>query len=229
MPNRVRLLKGYPAGTDGWIAIRRRRRPGQPANGKPAALDGRIRRMSHDDLTRLLGAAGQDPRAAARLYESVYQELRLLARANMRREGPGHTLQPTALVNEAYLRLLPSGGKWASRGHYFGAAARAMRRILVDHARARRAAKRGDGRMRVTFSDIDVAIEDPDVDVEALDEALERLRQVDPRLEQVVSLRYFAGMDIEQTAAALGISPATVKRDWTYARAWLHEQLRGAD
>lgn len=215
MPKRGRLLKG--------VQDRDRRGP-----GKPAGVDATIPRMSQDDLTRLLGAADQDPRAAARLYESVYQELRLLARASMRRESPGHTLQPTALVNEAYLRLLPSG-EWASRSHYFGAAARAMRRILVDHARARRAAKRGDGRMRVTFSDIDVAVEEPDVDVEALDEALERLQQVDPRLEQVVSLRYFAGMDIEQTAAALGVSPATVKRDWTYARAWLHEQLRGAD
>jgi RNA polymerase sigma-70 factor, ECF subfamily len=186
---------------------------------------GRIGGMTDGDITRLLEAAGQDAEAAARLYDAIYGELRQLARSSMRRESPGHTLQPTALVNEAYLRLLPSGHAWQNRSHYFGAAARAMRRILVDHARQRKAAKRGDGLQRVTFTDLNVAVTEPDVDVAALDEALERLGQLDPRLEQVVTLRYFAGLDIEQAALALGVSPATVKRDWTFARAWLHEQL----
>jgi RNA polymerase sigma-70 factor (ECF subfamily) len=180
-----------------------------------------------ENITRLLETAARDPRAAARLYDAVYNELQALARSSMRRESSGHTLQPTALVNEAYLRLLPGEGSgWQNRGHFFGAAAQAMRRILVDHARRRNAVKRGDGAIRVTFSDLNVDSEEADVDVEALDEALKQLRQEDERLEQVVTMRYFAGLSIEQTAAALGTSPATVKRDWNFARAWLFERLR---
>jgi len=180
------------------------------------------------DITRLLNAADDgDTLAAARLYELVYGELKLLAAANMRREASGHTLQPTALVNEAYLRLRPAEANWANRRHFFGAAAEAMRRILVDHARRKHAQKRGDGLERVTLADLDVATDAPDVDVLALDEALTALKTQDPRLEQVVSLRYFAGMGIEQVAAALGLSPATVKRDWTFARAWLAEHMTG--
>jgi len=181
-----------------------------------------------ENITRLLSTAARDPRSAARLYDAVYNELQALARSSMRRESSGHTLQPTALVNEAYLRLLPSGDGWENRGHFFGAAAQAMRRILVDHARRRNAAKRGDGAVRVTFSDLDIEAEEPGVDVEALDEALKQLKQEDERLEQVVTMRYFAGLSIEQTAAALGTSPATVKRDWNFARAWLYERLRGS-
>ena len=180
------------------------------------------------DITRLLNAADDgDTLAAARLYELVYGELKLLAAANMRREASGHTLQPTALVNEAYLRLRPAEANWANRRHFFGAAAEAMRRILVDHARRKHAQKRGDGLERVTLADLDVATDAPDVDVLALDEALTALKTQDPRLEQVVSLRYFAGMGIEQVAEALGLSPATVKRDWTFARAWLAEHMTG--
>jgi RNA polymerase sigma factor (TIGR02999 family) len=179
-----------------------------------------------EHITRLLDAAARDPRSAARLYDAVYNELQALARSSMRRESPGHTLQPTALVNEAYLRLLPGDEAWQNRGHFFGAAARAMRRILVDHARRRNAAKRGTGGARVTFTDIDIEAEQPDVDIEALDEALQQLKQQDERLEQVVTMRYFAGLSIEQTAAALDTSPATVKRDWNFARAWLFERLR---
>jgi RNA polymerase sigma factor (TIGR02999 family) len=185
--------------------------------------------VERENITRLLSTAARDPRSAARLYDAVYNELQALARSSMRRESSGHTLQPTALVNEAYLRLLPGGDGWQNRGHFFGAAAQAMRRILVDHARRRNAAKRGDGAVRVTFTDLDVGTEEPGIDVEALDEALTQLKQEDERLEQVVTMRYFAGLSIEQTAAALGTSPATVKRDWNFARAWLFERLRGND
>ena len=182
-----------------------------------------------ESITRLLTTAARDPRSAARLYDAVYNELQSLARASMKRESSGHTLQPTALVNEAYLRLLPGeGAGWQNRGHFFGAAAQAMRRILVDHARRRNAAKRGDGAIRVTFSDLNVEAEESSVDVEALDEALQQLKREDERLEQVVTMRYFAGLSIEQTAAALKTSPATVKRDWNFARAWLFERLRGS-
>jgi len=178
------------------------------------------------DITRLLNAADSgDALAASRLYDLVYGELKLLAAANMRRESSGHTLQPTALVNEAYLRLRPAEISWANRRHFFGAAAEAMRRILVDHARRRSAQKRGDGLERVTLADLDVAAPEPEIDVLALDEALTALKAEDPRLEQVVTLRYFAGMSIEQVAEALGLSPATVKRDWTFARAWLQEHM----
>ncbi|HSN70369.1 MAG TPA: sigma-70 family RNA polymerase sigma factor [Steroidobacteraceae bacterium] len=178
------------------------------------------------DITKLLNAAdGGDALAASRLYELVYSELKLLAAANMRREATGHTLQPTALVNEAYLRLRPAEVTWANRRHFFGAAAEAMRRILVDHARRKHAQKRGDGLERVTLSDVDVAAEDAGIDVLALDEALTALHAEDPRLAQVVTLRYFAGMGIEQVAEALELSPATVKRDWTFARAWLHDYM----
>lgn len=178
------------------------------------------------DITRLLNAADSgDALAASRLYDLVYGELKLLAAANMRRESSGHTLQPTALVNEAYLRLRPTEISWANRRHFFGAAAEAMRRILVDHARRKSAQKRGDGLERVTLADLDVAAPEPEIDVLALDEALTALKAEDPRLEQVVTLRYFAGMSIEQVAEALGLSPATVKRDWTFARAWLQEHM----
>lgn len=178
------------------------------------------------DITRLLNAADSgDALAASRLYDLVYGELKLLAAANMRRESSGHTLQPTALVNEAYLRLRPAEISWANRRHFFGAAAEAMRRILVDHARRKSAQKRGDGLERVTLADLDVAAPEPEIDVLALDEALIALKAEDPRLEQVVTLRYFAGMSIEQVAEALGLSPATVKRDWTFARAWLQEHM----
>jgi RNA polymerase sigma factor (TIGR02999 family) len=205
-------------------------RQGLAASARKARRGTTIAPMAErENITKLLSTAARDPRSAARLYDAVYNELQALARASMKRESSGHTLQPTALVNEAYLRLLPSGDNWQNRGHFFGAAAQAMRRILVDHARRRNAAKRGDGAVRVTFTDLDVEAEEPGVDVEALDEALKQLKQEDERLEQVVTMRYFAGLSIEQTAAALGTSPATVKRDWNFARAWLFERLRRSD
>lgn len=181
--------------------------------------------MNPGDLTLLLHAAGSGDREAyARLYEAVYAELRRVARANLRREAPGHTLQPTALVNEAYLRLAP-GAAWENRSHFFGAAAEAMRRILVDHARKRRSGKRGGDFERVTLYGVDVAADDCVVDVLAVDAALTELAASRPRLAQLVGLRCFAGMSIEEAAEALGISAATAKRDWAFARAWLVERL----
>jgi RNA polymerase sigma factor (TIGR02999 family) len=178
------------------------------------------------DLTRLLESV-RSGREGAReqLYEAVYRELRSMAGAQLFRERAGHTLQATALVNEAYLRLAPADESWESRGHFFGSAARAMRRILVDHARRHRASKRGGEARRVTFADLAIAAEEPDLDLLALDEALDTLGKEEPRLAEVVQLRYFAGLGIAETAAVLGTSPATVKRDWTYARAWLLERM----
>jgi RNA polymerase sigma factor (TIGR02999 family) len=182
--------------------------------------------MEPRDVTGLLTAAADDPAAAARLYEIVYAELRSLAATALRREFHAHTLQPTALVSEAYLRLAPSDG-WENRAHFFGAAAQAMRRVLVDYARHRNAAKRGDGAVRVTLTGLDLPAATQDVDVEALDDALRELRGEEPRAEQVVTLRYFAGLSVDETAEALAISPATVKRDWEFARSWLYARLQG--
>lgn len=148
----------------------------------------------------------------------------------MRREGEVHTLQPTALVNEAYLRLVDqSRVHWRNRAHFFGVAAQLMRRILVDHARARLAAKRGGGVSALSLGDIAFSEEyaggDGDVDVLALNDALERLAALDPDQARLVELRYFSGLNIEETAEALGVSPATVKREWAIARAWLRREM----
>lgn len=183
----------------------------------------------NNEVTRLLGAAGDgDRRALEQLYECVYGELREMAAAGMRRERGNHTLQPTALVNEVCLRLLPSGGQWQNRRHFFGAAAQAMRRILVDHARTKAAEKRGAGLERVTLADLDISAPEADLDLLAVNDALDRLAEQDARLAEVVNLRYFVGMSIEDTARALESSPATVKRDWQFARAWLIEQIETA-
>ena len=145
----------------------------------------------------------------------------------MRRQSPGHTLQTTALVHEAYLRLVDQTGvEWRSRAHFFGVAAKAMRSILIDHARARRAGKRGAGAARVTLDTArDVADKTPVVDVLELDEALQRLAALDPDKERLVELRYFGGLSIEDAAEVLDVSPATVKRQWNTARAWLRREL----
>jgi RNA polymerase sigma factor (TIGR02999 family) len=183
--------------------------------------------MTGGDVTRLLDAAGGgDQGALASLYQAVYDELRLLAESSMRKERAGHTLQPTALVNEAYLRLNPGAAQWQNRRHFFGAAAQAMRRILVDHARRKQAEKRGAGVERVTLADLDVSAPEDDLDVLAVNEALDQLAIADTRLAEVVSLRFFANMSIEDTARALDLSAATVKRDWTFARAWLCEHIQ---
>lgn len=184
--------------------------------------------MARGDVTRLLVAAESGDRAAFdALYRSVYDELRRIAQANMRREGRGHTLQPTALVNEAYLRLAPAGSNWANRRHFFGAAAEAMRRILVDHARKRLASKRGADYERVTLNgaDPDMPSSEQDMDVLQIDAALQQLRLESPRLADLVNLRFFAGLSIQDAAQALEISPATAKRDWAFARAWLQRHV----
>jgi RNA polymerase sigma factor (TIGR02999 family) len=165
--------------------------------------------------------------ASDRLIPLVYGELHDLAVHYMRAERGDHTLQPTALVHEAYLRLVDQRqASWQNRSHFFGIAAQAMRRILVDHARRKRAAKR-EGGERITLDESVAESPERSVDMLALDEALERLAALDPRQARVVELRYFGGLDIEQTAEAIGISPATVKRDWTFARAFLQREMDG--
>ncbi|MEO0649512.1 MAG: ECF-type sigma factor [Planctomycetota bacterium] len=160
----------------------------------------------------------------ALLLELAHAELRRMAEWEMRREAPGRTLQPTALVHEAYLRL---GGEvdWEGRAHFFGAAAQAMRRVLIDEARKRQAAKRGGGAERVSLSELVDGAEGDDLDLLALDEALDRLEAESPRLAEVVRLRYFVGLSVEATADLLGVAPVTVKRDWKYARAWLLSRM----
>lgn len=185
------------------------------------------------DMTQLLQAAGAgDSKASAELLPLVYEELRKLARARLAAEpggAVGMTLQPTALVHEAYLRLVgDSDVQWNSRGHFFGAAALAMRRILVDRARERSSLKRGGDRVRVDLGDDPAAIEPAPGEILALDSALERLASVNQRHADVVMLRYFAGLGVEETALALSISAATVKSDWKFARAWLKREIANA-
>jgi RNA polymerase sigma factor (TIGR02999 family) len=162
------------------------------------------------------------------LLPLVYQELRRLAASYLRRERPGNTLQPTALVNEAYLRLLKDRpDRWQNRAHFCAIAAHSMRQILIERARARGAQKRGGARARVTLDEALVAGGDRSIDLVALDEALERLAAFDPDQARLVELRFFGGLTVEETAAAMNISPATVKRHWTVARAWLARELEG--
>jgi RNA polymerase sigma factor (TIGR02999 family) len=189
-------------------------------------------------VTQLINlASGGDSRAAEELLPLVYDELRRLARARMAGEpagGAGQTLQPTALVHEAYMRLLGPQGeqlRWDGRAHFFGAAARAMRRILVERARSRKRLKRGGGAGRVPLDENAVAASTDDAgdDLLALESALDKLEALDRRKAEVVMLRYYAGLSIEQTAAALDVSPATVKNDWTFARAWLNREMTRED
>ena len=184
------------------------------------------------EVTRLLTAIDKgDPRAAEELLPLVYGELRRLARARMKEERAGHTLQATALVHEAYLRLVGDGAsRWDGKGHFFAAAAEAMRRILIDHARSRQALKRGGERNRVEVEEGQVAISSPCDKVDdllALDEALERFSQEDPEKAKLVKLLYFAGLTLGEAAAALGLSRTTAHRQWTYARAWLRDAVSG--
>ena len=159
----------------------------------------------------------------------VYNELRRLAAAYMRRERPGQTLQATALVHEAYLRLAGAGTPWTDKRHFVGIAARSMRQILVERARARGAQKRWAGLDRVTMTDALAVAADSEGMLPALDEALTRLEQIDATKARIVLLRYFAGLTIEETAAAIELSPATVKNEWAFARAWLYDVLRAAE
>jgi RNA polymerase sigma factor (TIGR02999 family) len=180
------------------------------------------------DVTQLLAtAATGDPHAAAELLPLVYGELRQLAAARMAAESPGQTLQPTALVHEAYLRLVGGGPPtgWNGRGHFFAAAAEAMRRILVDAARRKQAAVHGGGRVRVDLDRVEVTSDLPPDRLLALDEAVDGLGRHDPVAGRLVHLKYFAGLSVEQAADALGLSRATAYRHWTFARAWLVCQL----
>ena len=186
------------------------------------------------EVTRILSAIAQgDPQAAEQLLPLVYDELRKLAAQKMAQESPGQTLQATALVHDVYLRLVDveKAQQWNSRGHFFAAAAEAMRRILIDQARRKQSQRRGGKLLRHDLEELPIAAPEPSLDLLAVNEALERFEQVDPLKARLVKLRYFAGLTIPQAADALGISSTTADRYWSYARAWLHAELRedGAD
>jgi RNA polymerase sigma factor (TIGR02999 family) len=181
-----------------------------------------------DNVTLLLGQLREGNREAAdQLIPLVYNELRRMAAACMQRERAGHTLQATALVHEAYMRLAGAQqGPWQNRAHFFAIAAHAMRQVLMDHARRRHADKRGGANARKVEIDAELFIDENKLeDVIAMDEALTRLEKIDPRQSQLVELRFFAGLDVEQAAEVMGISTTTVKREWRSARAWLHGEL----
>lgn len=185
------------------------------------------------EITQILKALDQgNPQAAEELLPLVYQELRLLAAQKLACEAPGQTIQPTALVHEAYLRLVgdrQTDALWEGRGHFFAAAAEAMRRILIENARRKRSLKRGGGRERQAFDPDQLACPESAEDLLALDEALTRLTTVDARVAELVKLRYFAGLTIKEAAALLGIAPRTADAWWAYARAWLLAELGGPD
>ena len=182
-----------------------------------------------NDVTHILSAIEHgDPQAAEQLLPLVYDELRKLAAQRLAQEKPGQTLQATALVHEAYLRLVGAdeAAGWDSRGHFFAAAAEAMRRILVDSARRKASTKRGGGRERRILDEAQLATDDDADDLLALDEALSRLAETDPAAARLVQLRYFAGLTSEQAAVALGISVRTAYYTWSYARSWLRRAIR---
>lgn len=182
------------------------------------------------EITALLHAhAAGDQSALDQLLPGVYDELRRIARQRLRRERPGHTLAPTELVHEAFMKLMPAKGvDWRSRAHFFALASRAMRNVLVDHAIRRRAVKRGAGAPALSLDETDAATEQPLEDLIALSDALGRLERLDPRQAQVVECRFFGGLTLDETAEALNTSAATISRDWTFARAWLHNELSSA-
>ena len=183
------------------------------------------------EVTRTLHAIERgEATAAEQLLPLVYEQLRRLAAQKLAQEKPGQTLQATALVHEAYLRLVDveTAQRWNSRGHFFAAAAEAMRRILIDRARKQRAAKRGGHRRRLDIDAVDVATRATADQLLAIDDALAKLALEDPEAARLVELRYFAGLSVGEAGAALGISTATAYRHWKYARAWLHSELRGA-
>lgn len=184
------------------------------------------------ELTRILAAVEHgDPHAAGQLLPLVYDELRKLAAEKMAQEKPGQTLEATALVHEAYLRLVDTEKvqHWESRRHFFAAAAEAMRRILIDTARRKRTEKHGGQWQRINLDDVDASAGSGTIDLLALDEALTKLAAEDPVKAQLVTLRYFAGMSVQEAADALGISRATADRYWSYARTWLYCELGGTD
>lgn len=184
---------------------------------------------SDKGVTQLLEAWGNgDESALEQLVPLVHGELRRIAHSYMRGERQGHTLQTTALVNEAYLKLVEQKHvRWQNRAHFLGIAAQAMRRILVDYARRRNYLKRGGGALQVTLGDAESLASERSNDLVAIDEALLSLAQIDPRRSQVVELRFFGGLSIEESAEVLKVSPTTVERDWIIAKAWLHKTLTG--
>jgi len=186
---------------------------------------------SSQEITQLLLAwSDGDQAALEKLTPLVYAELRRLAKGYMFGERPGHTLQTTALINEAYMRLIDwKNVRWQGRAHFFGVAAQVMRRILVDFARARHYAKRGGAAQQVSLDEAVTIHEDRSAELIALDEALKSLAEIDPRKSQVVELRFFGGLNAKETAEALKVSQRTVEREWNSARAWLYRELRGKD
>jgi RNA polymerase sigma-70 factor (ECF subfamily) len=194
-------------------------------------MTGALLEMPTTSVTALLvRAQGGDPTALADVFPLIYDELRRLARVQLQREPDGHTLSPTALVHEAYMRLMDySRMEWTGRVHFLSVAATAMRRILVDHARGHRSVKRGGMLRRISLDDVELGTEDRAEVLIALDEALERLTAVDARQAQVVECRFFGGMTEEEVAQALGIGLRTAKRDWAKAKAWLHREIAGVE
>lgn len=185
--------------------------------------------QSPKSVTVLLRAWGKgDEEARDKLLSLIYAELRRRAAARLRRERREHSLQPTALVHEAYLRLVGQEVAWKNRAHFFGLASQMMRRILVDHARGRKRGKRAGGWTRVELDEAVAISEQRDVDLVLLDQALAELSELDPRHGRIVELRFFGGLTVEQTAEVLGVSEATVKRDWSLARTWLFRRLKRA-
>jgi RNA polymerase sigma factor (TIGR02999 family) len=184
------------------------------------------------EVTRILSAIEQgDPRAPEQLLPLVYDELRRLAAQRLAQERPGQTLDATGLVHEAYLRLVDDdqAQKWNSRGHFFAAAAEAMRRLLIEQARRKGRLKRGGDRQRVDLDEVEITVEGPSDDVLTLDEALTKLADQHPDKAAFVKLRYFAGLTVDEAARVLGISPATADRHWTFARAWLYREVAAED
>ncbi|HEX6184232.1 MAG TPA: sigma-70 family RNA polymerase sigma factor [Pyrinomonadaceae bacterium] len=182
--------------------------------------------LQHEVTQILRDWSGGDARAPERLMPFVYDELRRLARSFLARERDGHTLQPTALVNEAYLRLVDQTRvEWQNRAHFYGIASRMMRRVLIDHARAHVTAKRGGGAVRLSLEDVQLPAGQRAASLVALDEALGRLAEVDARKSRVVEMRFFGGMSDEEIAASLGVTTRTVLRDWKKARLWLYREL----
>jgi RNA polymerase sigma factor (TIGR02999 family) len=182
------------------------------------------------EVTQILAAIEEgDAYAAEQLLPLVYDELRKLATQKMAQEKPGQTLQATALVHEAYVRLVDTEKvqHWDSRGHFFAAAAEAMRRILVDQARRKRGPKAGGGHQRVELSDVDPGIPGPELDIIALNEALQKLSANDPRSGELVKLRFFGGLTTRKAAEVIGVSVSTAKADWTYAKSWLRAEMLG--
>jgi len=186
---------------------------------------------SSSNVTQMLRDwSNGDREVLDKLIPIVYEELRRQAARYLRRERPGHTLQTTALIHEAYLRLIDQKDvRWQNRAHFYAISAQVMRHILVDHARSRQAAKRGGSDIKLPLEEAMIASEGREVDLVALDEALERLAAIDPQQSRVVELRFFSGLNVEETAEVLGVSTRTVKRDWNVAKAWLRREIRKSD